>query len=322
MDARLDWSLNGDSGCDSGYIDEVWLLGRPPLDRYVRYARDLLVDGVKTPRHVLADEWRAANDYYYDLEEKEPGFADEVAIADLPPDLEPLAEEVRRDARFRRAFDTLPARFAMVELDRLMVSQSHVDLTHARRLQARLAEVASPQDLFRFCLPIDGDEAPVHMRKLGSKRFLFWSQSSDFRFHEAEPLRPDQISGHDAYGSVGQVLGLMVGYGSNFLNVVQSDKRLLLSNGHHRAYALREAGFTHVPCIITSVTRRDEFNLVASEETASNVSFYFKGARPPVLKDFFDPKLRKVLQVPRMLRAVEITFETKTFSVRDFELAD
>jgi hypothetical protein len=210
----------------------------------------------------------------------------------------------------------------MVELDRLMVSQSHVDLTHSRRLQARLAAVSSAEDLFRFCLPIDGDEAPVQMRRLGSKRFLFWSQSSDFRFHEAIPLQPNQICGHDAYGSVGQVLGLMVGYGSNFLNAIQSDKRLLLSNGHHRAYALREAGFTHAPCIITSVTRRDEFNLVASEETASNVAFYFKGPRPPVLKDFFDPKLRKILKVPRSLRAVEITFETKTFSVRDFELAD
>jgi hypothetical protein len=317
MDARLDWSIDG----DSGYIDELWLLGRPPLDRYIRYARDLIVDGVKTPRHVLADEWRAANDHYYDLEEKEPGFADQ-AVTDLAPELQPLADEVRRDARFRRAFDTLPARFAMVELDRLMVSQSHVDLTHARRLQTRLAAVSSPADLFRFCLPNDGEEAPVHMRRLGSKRFLFWSQSSDFRFHEAEPLRPDQISGHDAFGSVGQVLGLMVGYGSNFLNAIQSDNRLLLNNGYHRAYALREAGFTHVPCLITSVTRRDEFKLMASEETASNVAFYFKGPRPPVLKDFFDPKLRKVLKVPRLLRAVEITFETKTFSVRDFELAD
>jgi hypothetical protein len=316
MDARLDWSVD----CEDGLIEEVWLLGYPPLHRYVSYARDLLVDGVKTPRQVLADEWRAANDHYYDLENTEPGFPDQKELAELEPELQGLADEVRKDARFQRAFDTLPTRFAMVELDRLVMSQPHVDLTHGRRLQGRLNAINSPADLFRFCLPIDGNDAPVQMRRLGSKRFLFWSRSSDFRFHEAVPLQPNQVCDHDAYGSVGKILGLLVGYSSNFLSAIQSDKRLLLSNGHHRAYALRAAGFTHAPCIVTSVSRLDEFNLVASEEMADNVGFYFKAPRPPVLKDFFDPKLRKVLKVPRTVRAVEITFETKSYEVRDFEL--
>ncbi len=318
MDARLDWCV----GSDGDYIEELWLLGRPPLDRYLRYASDLPIEGVATPRHVLADEWRAANDYYYDLEETEAGVADRIETAELPSELVPLADKVRMDSRFRRAFDALPARFAMVELDRLIVSQAHIDLTHSAHLQRRIATIGSPADLFRFCLPIDGEEAPVRMRRLGSKRFLFWSESSDFRFHEAVPLQPSQIRGYDAYGSVAQVLGLVVGYGSNFLNAIRSDNRLLLSNGHHRAYALRAAGYTHAPCIVTSVTRRDEFNLVASEETANNVSFYFKGPRPPLMKDFFDPRLRKILKVPATLRAVEISFETKTFSLRDFASAD
>jgi hypothetical protein len=304
MDARLDWSLE----TSSGIVEEVWLLGQPTLDRYLHFVKTKVLDGADIPRGALVDEWRTANDYYYDLETQEAGIADQIEIRDLDQSLQPLVDEVTNDARFRRAFDTLPARFAMVELDKLIVSQPHVELSHARRLQARLAACTTPADLFRFCLPIDGSEVPVQTRRLGSKRYLFWSRSSDFRFHEAALLQPEQISGHDAYGSIGRVLGLMVGYGSNFLNAIRSDDRLMLHNGHHRAYALRAAGITHAPCIVRTVTRRDEF--------------YFKAPRPPVLKDFFDPKLRKVLKIPRLLRAVEVSFETKEYEVRDFELAD
>jgi hypothetical protein len=189
-------------------------------------------------------------------------------------------------------------------------------------LQKRLGGSPAPEELFRFCMPTGGSEAPVHTRRLGSRRFLFWSRSSDFRFHEAALLEPDQIRGHDPYGSLGRAVGLMVGYGSNFLNAIQSDNRLLLHNGHHRAYALREMGITHAPCIVRTVTRRDEFNLVASAEEAADPGFYFKAPRPPLLKDFFDPKIRKVLRIPRLVRVIEMSFEVKEYEVRDFELAN
>jgi hypothetical protein len=318
MDARIDWSLDNTTGT----VEEVWLLGQPPLPRYLDFVKKKAVCTANRPRAELVDEWREANDYFYSLETKEAGLADQIRIRDLDQNLQPLIDDVRQDTRFRRAFDTLPTRFALVELDRLVVSQSHVDLTHARRLQTRLVAGATPEDIFRFCLPIDGGEAPVQVRSLGSRRFLFWSRSSDFRFHEAALLEPDQISEHSPYGSLGRVLGLMVGYGSNFLNAIQSENRLVLHNGHHRAYALREMGITHAPCIIRTVTRRDELNLVASSDTAEDPTFFFKAARPPLLKDFFDPKVRKILRVPKLLRAVEISFETKEYELKDFELAD
>ena len=39
------------------------------------------------------------------------------------------------------------------------------------------------------------------------------------------------------------------------------------------------------------------------------------------LKDFFDPKLRKVHRTPRLTRAVEVTFEVRDFETRDFSAA-
>ena len=111
------------------------------------------------------------------------------------------------------------------------------------------------------------------------------------------------------------ILGLKVGYSSNFLSVIESDKRMVLHNGHHRAYALRAMGYTHAPCIIQTVTRTDELNLVASREVTEAPAHYFKSARPPLLKDFFNSRIRKVFQLPRILRMVEVSFEVREFEV-------
>jgi hypothetical protein len=171
-------------------------------------------------------------------------------------------------------------------------------------------------------MPIRAEEAPIDMRRLSSKRFLLWSKSSDFRFHEAAVLDPSQIVDYDPYGSLGAAVGVMVGYGSNLLNAIQSENRLLLHNGHHRAYTLLEMGFTHAPCIIRTVTRRDELNLLASADAAEDPSFYFRAARPPLLKDFFDPKIRKVVRVPRLMRLLEVNVEVKEHEIRDFATVD
>src|SRR5438094_311183 len=117
MDARLDWGLE----IKDGTVEEVWLLGQPPLHRYLNFVQDKVAGGAEFPRSALVDEWRIANDHYYDLETQEAGLPDQIEIRDLDPALQPLVDEVTKDERFRRAFDALPTRFAMVELDRLVV---------------------------------------------------------------------------------------------------------------------------------------------------------------------------------------------------------
>ena len=311
---------NADASANAGVQQEAWLLGLPPLQSYISYVKRSVVAGDKQPPAQLVDEWRAANDHYYDLEAREGGIADSIEIRELEPSLRPLADEVEASPSFRRTFDCLPTRFAMVELDRLVVSQPHANLHHADRLMASLGPSPSAEALFRFCLPLGDQEPKVKMRRAGSRRFLFWSDSSDLRFHEAAALEPRQIRDHEAYGTLAGIVGLMVGFGSNFLNLIQSDTRLLIHNGHHRAYALRALGITHAPCIIQTVTRRDELNLVASSDVRAAPAYYFKAPRPPLLKDFFDPLICKVLSVGKTVRVVELTFEAKDFEVQDFAL--
>jgi hypothetical protein len=226
-----------------------------------------------------------------------------------------MAAAVMNDACYRRAFDTLPTRFAIVELERLIVAQSHVNLTHAKRLRAGLPARPTPEEVFHFCQPLDRHVAPIKSRRVGETRYSFVSESSDFRFREAVLLQPEQIETGERFGSVAAILGLVVGFSSNFLTAVQSDNRLLLHNGHHRAFALLEHGITHAPCIVQTVTRLDELNLVAGRNVRQAPAFYFKAARPPLLKDFLDPKLRKMLRIPRLLQTIEVSFDVQDFAV-------
>jgi hypothetical protein len=320
MDAKPAW-LPG-LAKQTAHSEEAWLLGQPPLQRYLDYMQDTAIGGAQMSRSALVDEWRTANDYWYELEQSEAGIADRVEIRDIDPGLKPCIDEVKASSRYSRGFNELPTRFAMVELEKLIVSQRHVDIHHTERLKARLAGDTSLEQLFWFCMPVRSDETPIDMRRLGAKRFLVWSKSSDFRFHEAALLRPGQISDYEPFGPVGAAIGVMLGYGSNLLNAVQSDNRLLLHNGHHRAYTLLEMGFTHAPCIVRTVTRRDELNLLASADAASDPTFYFRAARPPLLRDFFNPRIRKVVKVPQLMRLLEINIDVKEHETRDFGSVD
>ncbi len=304
---------NGSTEDKADYEEEIWLLGQPPLRKYLDFVEDMVVGGATANPAALADEWRTANDYYRELEDREAGIADQVECQDLAPALAPLAAEVMADPVYRRTFDTLPTSFGMVELDRLVLCQIHVTGNFVDALQSRLGPAPDPATLVRFCLPLGQPDAPVQISRVGSKRYMFRSDSMDFRFHESVLLRPEQIQEYNPFGQIAGVVGLVVGFSSNFLNVIRYDDRLLLHNGYHRACALRALGITHAPCIIQTVTRPDELDIIAKANVVEDPGFYFRVRRPPLLKDFFDPKIRKLLQIHKMVRMIEVNFEVRDF---------
>src|SRR5882724_6854074 len=67
--------------------EEIWLLGLPPLGRYLEFVEGDVVDGADADRAALIDEWRVANDYYQELERSEAGIANHVERTELDPGL-------------------------------------------------------------------------------------------------------------------------------------------------------------------------------------------------------------------------------------------
>jgi hypothetical protein len=221
------------------------LLGQPHLEDYITFVQTRTVGGERADVRALADEWREANDHYYELERTEAGIADEIERLEIEPELAPLVAELEAQPRFSSAYDPLPSRFELVELDRLVVSQQSVSLNFVETLKSGLGLDPSPERLFRFCQPIQPPQAPVRAQRLDDNHFLFSSDSSDFRAHDAALLTAAQVSGLATADPMSAIVALPVGFGSNVLHAIEADDRLILQNGYHRAYALRDLGITH-----------------------------------------------------------------------------
>lgn len=294
--------------------EHVFLVGRPPIGEYLAYVRSLSAEEFKD-FGPLMDEWRHANDHIRELEATEKGWADNPAVNPLPESMSNLKEKATKDPIFRRSFSMVPSDISMVELDRLVVWQKHINLNYVRELTGQLGKSPTEEEIFLFSLPVIRRDPTARFMQTGQNTFTFVSPSDDLRFLEATLLRPGQVQEYSATGPLSGVVGLMVGYGSNYLNAIRVDGRLILNNGSHRAHALRQLGITHVPCVVQNVTRREELEVVASGDFGQNPDRYLGSPRPPVLKDYFDPQLTKRLQVHRKLRQVTVSFGVQAMDV-------
>jgi hypothetical protein len=294
--------------------DYVYLAGRPPLKGYLDF-RATAADGHRADRRTLVEEWRAAQRHILTLEVAEAGVADGAPILPLGGHLEHLRQELLDDPVFQRAFDRLPTDIAVVELDRLVVYQKHIDLSYVRLLKERLGPAPSDEEIFRACLPADHPHPETRWMKIQRDTWVCVSPSNDLRFLDLTRLDPSQVVGYPASGPLAGVVAVVVGFGSNFLHVIHAEGRLVLNNGSHRAYALRELGVTRVPCIVKHVASREELNAFATSKITRNPDLYLRHPRPPMLRDYFDPRLRRVVPVPRRTRQVRVTVRVEETSL-------
>jgi hypothetical protein len=296
-------------------VDEhVYLIGRPPVGDVLQFVRLMAVDGRTRSQTEIAAEWRRAHEYLRELETKEAGIADDPMISTLAPELEERRLRLLHDP-LMRAYDGVPADLFVIDLDRVVVFQRHIDLTHVAKLQSRLPEKPSAEELFDFCLPVERDRPPVRVMQTSQNSYTFVCPSNDFRFVRADLLEGARASQFGEIGTTAGVLALELGFGSNLLHAIALEGRLILHNGSHRAYALRERGIRYVPCVVQRVARREELELAATSEVMQRADLYLRAKRPPVLKDYFDPALRTIVPVARKNRLVRVSFGVDTFDV-------
>lgn len=286
----------------------VWLLGQSPLRRFLAYVEKECAENVV--RASLVDDWRTARDYYRELEHRERGFADQGDHRPIDETLYALAAQVEAEPSYRDAFDTLPTGIEMVELDRLVVHQWQVTHSHAEQVQRRLGPSPDHEAVFRTCLPLEHNRRNIRMERLDSRRYAFHGESEDFGFHEPALLEPEEVC-HERFGPVAVILGLVLGFGSNFFSAVRIGDRVILNNGYHRAYALRALGITHAPCAVEKAVNVDELAVAVNPRVAEDAAFYAGASRPPLFKDFFDPRICRSLPSRSLVRRIEVSFEIR-----------
>ena len=269
-----------DTGNQAGEAHR-YLLARSSLGDYLDFVESYSLNTEDANRKIHSDAWKAADLHMRKLREIELNRADVELRSDLPPSLLPLVGRVEADTHFRRAFDETTWEIAMVDLDGVVASQKLVSAEHVARLQRKLSPLLGDDDLFRFCLPFERQPPVFRASRIDSGEYAFVSESNDLRFQEAVLLRPDQIVGYDSVGPIAGVLALVVGFGSNYLNVIRANGRYVLGNGHHRACALYQSGYRRVPCVIQTITHPAEFEVHMPKAIQRNGDFYLSDPRAP-----------------------------------------
>src|SRR5262245_22329099 len=298
----------------SGPTDSfAYLYAHARLADFLDYIAREAVDGPALDRERLTAEWRSANARFQLLQQLELRVADHAPVDSIPKSLEPLVRRVAGDPIFLRSFSAVPGQIGMVELDRLVVSQNAIDLTHVDRIKEEIGPSPDLDAVFCVCLPFDHPTPATEVTRTAKHTFEIVSDSNDLRFLESLAFSSDQLSGYQATGPVVGVFGAVVGYGSNYLNALACDGRLVLNNGFHRAYALRALGVTHVPCVVQRLAGRDDLKHVGRAAVRREPELYFDLARPPLLKDFFDPGLCREIVCPRKARHVRVTLTVEEF---------
>jgi hypothetical protein len=280
---------------------------RKPLE-IVRVVRERVVDGAALDRGALAQEWRSAAAEFAELQQSEPGAADRPEILPLPPAMQEHAERLTQSPSFQQTFATVPIAFGLVELDRLVVHQQSVTRSNIEGIGGGLGAM-DDGELVRLCLPLEPPTTPFRLARRDGGRFVFIADGHDARFLGAQLLEPGAVTGLAPHGHPRAVLALPFGFTDNTLNVVRHGNRMVLNNGYHRAVMLRERGITHAPCVIQVCVHVDELAEAAGSAIANHVDLYFRGPRPPLLRDYLEPRLARTYPTRRVRKEIRVTFQ-------------
>jgi hypothetical protein len=296
--------------------EQLFLSGLPPFEEFMQVTAG---QPAAAPWEV---QWHQAAAARQVLAAAEAGIADNVPTQPLPLELESPLAAVRADDVFQQTLANAPHEFRMVELEKCVVYQKHLNLDDVERREKSLSRKPEWEELIAFCFPLEQQAVEPQIYRAGNTMYVI-SESNDLRLNPAGPqlvaLDRNQLStllaGQTVPRTVAKGISLVVlfGYSLNFLHVFCIEGRLVLNNGYHRAAALFRRGQTTLPCLVQTVTR-DQLSVVAAgSPLVQTPDLYLKADRPPLFKDFLDPRLHvKLVNRPtRAMCRVSARFEVE-----------
>ena len=288
------------------------LTGITRLADFITFVRQRTVGGTERDVGEVADTCRRAARSFEALQVSEAGVADNVQVLALPPLLKKHVKKLARLTHFQQTFASVPVAFGMVELDKLVVYQQHIMGLTVSKMTQTLTVPVSDEALAGLCLPLTQTDAGFRLVSQGDGRFIFMSDNHDARFQGAQLIKPSDVKGLKVNGYSQALVALSVGFTTNVLNVVRYGSRMVLNNGYHRAFALRQMGVTHAPCLIQVCAHWEDVSLVGSREMVDNGPVYFNATRPPLLKDYANPDLTRTFLARRLRKEIRLSYQVET----------
>jgi hypothetical protein len=283
------------------------LLGHPPASDFLRMVRTRSPDAERPDAAELVSFWRAARAHVRELEKHDEPI--EPDVCDIPVDMAEAARNCFDDPVLHEIRRISPCRWLLVELDRLIVLQKYVNLRRIMDIENLLAGQRSARDLIRLASGHTLHRPGVQIVRTDEGAYVLSCDSSELRLLGSRVLDPSVLAHERLTGTVTHVIGLLVGFGASCISAIRFRKRVILTNGTHRAFALRRTGLTHVPCLVTDIDHDDDLDLIGVADSRARIERNLRLPRPPLLKDFFDPSLtrQQVLMRTRRVLQLEIT---------------
>ncbi len=204
----------------------------------------ILDDAAAAARHQLWENARAQLGSAFER-------AGQPEVLDLPQNALGYLQGVMTNPRFADSIETMQWSFKLVEIDPLLSFQQQVFARRAASVTSSVAQPPTIDQMLSHCLP-QTLESIDYQVAFGPNRFGIRSRNSNLRVLRWGPkLHYDDGLQHTLAG---------VGFGatSPLLQVVRFNGRVYLKNGYHRAYGLRRAGATHLPCLFLEGTSWDK----------------------------------------------------------------
>jgi hypothetical protein len=159
----------------------------------------------------------------------------------IPPRHAGHLRQVAKMPRFAETFGQAGWEFRLVEIDPLIATQFEVELPRAESLCADLRGIPTEEELLRICLPPRLETIPFDTHPK-AHALMIRSRSLNLEIRASGMVAQDNDRGL-------YLAGAAFGPSLPLVQVGRFEGRCYLIDGYHRAFALRQAGATHLPCV-------------------------------------------------------------------------
>ncbi len=181
--------------------------------------------------------------------------------------------------------------FSNVEIDALLAYQFHIDTDRSAHHCGGLSRPPTIQELLPICLPTAPAAEPLETYGLQQSMILKTRSLN---------VRTFAVGMFNA-----AFMGIQFGVAFPFAHVVRFNGRCYLYNGFHRALGIREAGGTHMPCIVRDVPTAEEAGILQNGQTFDLA--LLESSDPPTLAHFTTGRACAV-QLRKLARLLHVSW--------------
>ncbi len=285
-----------------------------PRPAFTNWVNAECTDEEKKRLSEILDSWSNARKKFSDIIRSDSGSGKTINISDISKEYSKKIKEILDEPTFKSTFNQMPIEFKVVEIDKLVSLQDSVRLGYIKKLIESFPAKPTFDELIDICLSVNKSTSEVSELVLGNT-VTYTSDNADLRFLGMMPwtvARPELVR-QNLGGVLATSTLLVLGFGASPVNVLNVNGRMVLNNGFHRVYALRQMGVTHIPVIVQKVINP---SLDIPSIYGRNLKEYmFNAERLPLIKEYFDDELTITLKTKIKRKAIKITLHVDEFTV-------